>query len=147
MSQSLCHTFDLQEHSINLNLQIGIACNTNKKKENFTNHRVSRSKSSPQTSNVDVDNNFQDQAPLLPVGNHEESQAELIAGLKEQLQLVKLGCSRLEELCQKYRLHWLEENYWATVLEGYAPPRIDTCSPRQTTWDTPSPIQSDDEDG
>ncbi|KAG2747870.1 hypothetical protein P692DRAFT_20735849, partial [Suillus brevipes Sb2] len=58
------------------------------------------------------------------------------------LQHAEEGCLRLEELYRKYRIHWLEENYWASVLEKYAPCDIDICSPRQLTWDSPSPIQS-----
>ncbi|KAG1848280.1 hypothetical protein F4604DRAFT_1687805 [Suillus subluteus] len=44
-------------------------------------------------------------------------------------------------------LHWLEENYRARVLEIYAPPGIDTCSPHQIAWNTPSPNQSKDKLG
>ncbi|KAG1842823.1 hypothetical protein C8R48DRAFT_678920 [Suillus tomentosus] len=148
MPQSSCNTFELQEHNINLNIQIGIAGNTDRRKGNYTNHRVklSHSESSPQTSGVDVNDNLQAETLLLPVRNHEAGQAEFIDVLKERLRLAELGCLKLQELCQKYRLGWLEENYRATVLEEYAPPGIDTCSPHQITWETPSPIQSDDKD-
>lgn len=73
---------------------------------------------------------------------HETGDAESVARLKERLQLAELGCSRLAELYQKYRLRWLEEHYRAKVLEEYAPRGIDTCSAHQIAWDAPSPIQS-----
>jgi hypothetical protein len=71
---------------------------------------------------------------------HGKGDAESIAKLKEQLQLVELGCSRLTKLYQKYRLRWLEEHHWANVLEEYTPDRVDTCSAHQIAWDAPSPI-------
>jgi hypothetical protein len=73
---------------------------------------------------------------------HGAGDAESIAELKERLQRAELGCSRLTELYQKYRLRWLEEHHRAKVLEGYAPHGIDTCSAHQIAWDAPSPIQS-----
>ncbi|KAG2738550.1 hypothetical protein P692DRAFT_20882543 [Suillus brevipes Sb2] len=135
MTQSLSQTFKLQGHtSINLSLRIELGGNTNPKGE------------------VDDDDNH------LSAENNEESNdggeaahgagdKESIAKLKERLQLAELGCSRLAELYQKYRLHWLEEHHRAKVLEEYAPDGIDTCSAHQITWDAPSsPIQSDDGD-
>jgi hypothetical protein len=64
-----------------------------------------------------------------------------MADVKERLKHAELGCSRLEELYKKYRLHWPEENYRARILEEYAPSGISTTSPGQITWDAPSPIQ------
>ncbi|KAG0704715.1 hypothetical protein DFH29DRAFT_997408 [Suillus ampliporus] len=141
MSQSLCQTFKLQGHtSINLNLWIELVGNTDPRGEG---------------SEVDDDDNCllvgNNEVALCPVKSHKRGEAahgtgdmESVAKLKEQLQLVELGCSRLAELYQKYRLHWLEEHYWAKVLEEYAPHGINTCSAHQIAWDTPSPIQSDD---
>ncbi|KAG2752733.1 hypothetical protein P692DRAFT_20723230 [Suillus brevipes Sb2] len=133
MTQSLSQTFKLQGHtSINLSLRIELGGNTNPKGE------------------VDDDDN------RLSAENNEESNdggeaahgagdEESIAKLKERLQLAELGCSRLTELYQKYRLRWLEEHHRAKVLEEYAPDGIDTCSAHQIAWDAPSsPIQSDD---
>ncbi|KAG1719885.1 hypothetical protein EDB19DRAFT_1836375 [Suillus lakei] len=139
MSQSLCQTFKLQEHSsINLNLRIELAGNANPKGKG---------------SEVDVDDNRlsagNNEVALLSVKSHGRSKAgmgdaESQAKLKERLELAQLGCSRLGELYQKYRLRWLEEHYRAKVLEEYAPHGINTCSPHQIAWDAPSPIQSDD---
>ncbi|KAG2339570.1 hypothetical protein BDR05DRAFT_951064 [Suillus weaverae] len=81
---------------------------------------------------------------LLPEQSHETGEADSVAELEEQLQLAELGCSRLEELYQKYRLRWLEESYQAGVLEEYTPSGVSTCPPHQITWDAPSPIQSND---
>ncbi|KAG1779657.1 hypothetical protein EV702DRAFT_1043576 [Suillus placidus] len=98
-------------------------------------------------SEVDVDNLAGDnEAPRLPVKDQETGEVEAIDKLKERLKLVELSCARLEELYQTYRLRWLEEKHRARVLEVYAPPGIDTCSPRQLAWNAPSPIQSEDED-
>ncbi|KIK34658.1 hypothetical protein CY34DRAFT_17570 [Suillus luteus UH-Slu-Lm8-n1] len=66
---------------------------------------------------------------------------ETIDDVKERLRQAELGCTRLEKLYKKYRLRWLEENYRANILEGYAPSAVNTTSPGQITWDAPSPIQ------
>ncbi|KAG1890411.1 hypothetical protein F4604DRAFT_1914954 [Suillus subluteus] len=99
-------------------------------------------------SEVNVDNSLPgvNKAPHLPVKDQETGEVESIYTLKERLKNVELSCARLEELYQTYRLRWLEENYWARVLEVYALPRIDTCSPHQLAWNAPSPIQSEDKD-
>ncbi|KIK46531.1 hypothetical protein CY34DRAFT_9656 [Suillus luteus UH-Slu-Lm8-n1] len=137
MTQSLSQTFKLQGHtSINLSLRIELGGNANPKGEG---------------SEVDDDDNR-----LLAENNEESNEGgeaahgagdeESIAKLKERLQLAELGCSRLAELYQKYRLRWLEEHHRVKVLEEYAPDGIDTCSAHQIVWDAPSPIQSDDGD-
>ncbi|KAG1781184.1 hypothetical protein EV702DRAFT_1042319 [Suillus placidus] len=82
----------------------------------------------------------------LPVKDQETGEVEAIDKLKERLKLAELSCARLEELYQTYRLRWLEEKHRARVLEVYALPEIDTCSPHQLAWNAPSPIQSEDED-
>ncbi|KAG2106184.1 uncharacterized protein F5147DRAFT_774997 [Suillus discolor] len=137
MQQSLGPNFKLQGHDTNLNLPNEIAGNTDGREEEVASHGV---------SDVVYDNCHLNQTPFLLVREHETSEEESMASLKERLQCAELGCLMLGELCQKYRVRWLEQNYRAMVLEEYAPPGIDTCSPRQMTWDTPSPIQSDVED-
>lgn len=62
--------------------------------------------------------------------------------MEERLQLAEINCTRLEELYQKYRLRWLEENYWVRVMKEHTPSGISTFSSRQIAWDAPSPTQS-----
>ncbi|KAG2120554.1 uncharacterized protein F5147DRAFT_647034 [Suillus discolor] len=99
----------------------------------------------------DIDNNCSPErnskAPPDGAGkiDQETGEVDSIAGLKEQLELAELGCSKLGELYRKYRLCWLEENYRVRVLEQYAPHDIDTCSAHQIAWDAPSPIGDDDD--
>lgn len=88
--------------------------------------------------NDDSPSTWSDEAPLLLVINNEKSDMGSMTELKEQLQLAEINCSRLEELYQKYGLHWLEEKYRARVLKEYAPTGINTCSPHQITWNAPS---------
>ncbi|KAG0700706.1 hypothetical protein DFH29DRAFT_876377 [Suillus ampliporus] len=99
------------------------------------------------TSEVNVDDNstsaLNDEAPLLQVNDNEKCEVDSITNLKKRLQLAEMECSKLERLYQKYRLRWLEENYWARVLNEYAPHGINTCSPRQITWNAPSPAQTE----
>ncbi|KAG2346753.1 hypothetical protein BDR05DRAFT_997158 [Suillus weaverae] len=141
MQQSLRQTFKLQGNCINLNLRIEISDSTDQK-EKLTSYGVSE---------ADIDNNCppswnsEDLPHEAGRVDQETGMADSIARLKKQLEIAELGCLRLEELYKKYRLHWLEENYWAGVLEKYAPREIDTCSARQIAWDAPSPIQDDDE--
>ncbi|KAG1845192.1 hypothetical protein F4604DRAFT_1937098 [Suillus subluteus] len=116
-------------------IRIEITGNTDERGEEIAGHGV---------SDVNGDEDCQKQAHLLPERDQETS--ESIAELKERLQHAEEGCLRLEELYRKYRIRWLEENYQASVLEKYALCGIDICSPRQLTWDSPSPIQSDNED-
>lgn len=133
-------------------LRIELAGDTNQKSEELTSHSVrfvdaiiNHPKSSSLSSKVGVDGNcpsVKDGAPSLLVKSNEASEAESIPELKEQLKLAELGCAKFEELYQTYRLRWLEENYRARVLEEYAPRGVNTYSPRQITWDAPSPIQS-----
>ncbi|KAG1754734.1 uncharacterized protein EDB91DRAFT_1076840 [Suillus paluster] len=125
-------------------IRIELVCSTNQRGEELTSHGISE---------VDVHNGCpsvgNNETHILPVESHKPGEMESIANLKERLQLAELSCSRLkeaQELYQKYRLRWLEESYRARVLEGYAPHGINTYSPRQITWDAPSPIQSDDDD-
>ncbi|KAG1873145.1 hypothetical protein F4604DRAFT_1925635 [Suillus subluteus] len=66
-----------------------------------------------------------------------------MAKLKERLELVETNCSRMEELYQKYRHRWLEENYRVRALQEYAPEGISAWSSRQIAWDAPSPTQSE----
>ncbi|KAG0702480.1 hypothetical protein DFH29DRAFT_875140 [Suillus ampliporus] len=124
--------------SINLNLRIELSCNPNQSSEEHTSHDV--------LNEVDVGDNDplagHNKAPLLLVDETEK--VESIASLKEQLQLAQIGCARLGEMYQTYRLRWLEEVYRTKVLERYAPQEINTCSPHQIPWDTPSPVQSED---
>lgn len=105
---------------------------------------IYHSQSSSPTSEVNANNGLPgvNEAPHLPVKDQETGEVESIDTLKERLKIAELSCARLEELYQTYRLRWLEENYWARVLEVYAPPEIDTCSPHQLAWNAPSPIQS-----
>ncbi|KAG2091807.1 uncharacterized protein F5147DRAFT_779855 [Suillus discolor] len=153
MQQSLGPNFKLQGHDTNLNLPNEIAGNTDGREEEVANHGVrfidaiiNHLKGSLLASDVVYDNCHPNQTPFLPVREHETSEEVSMASLKERLQCAELGCLMLGELCQKYRVRWLEQNYRAMVLEEYAPPGIDTCSPHQMMWDTPSPIQSDVED-
>ncbi|KAG2740370.1 hypothetical protein P692DRAFT_20881013 [Suillus brevipes Sb2] len=118
-------------------VRIEITDNIGKRREEDTGRGV---------SDADVGESCQNQSHLLPIRDHETSEEESISNLKERLRHAEIGCSRLEELYQKYRLRWLEESYRARVLEKHAPGGIDTCSPRQIAWDSPSPIQSDDEE-
>ncbi|KAG1868017.1 hypothetical protein C8R48DRAFT_771726 [Suillus tomentosus] len=144
MSQSLCPTFRLQgQASVNLNLRIELVGNTNPRGEGREVEDDDNRLSAAENNEVG----------LVPVKIHRRGEAahgtgdaESVAKLKERLQLAELGCSRLTELYQKYRLRWLEEYYRAKVLEEYAPHEIDTCSPHQIAWDAPSPIQGDDGD-
>jgi hypothetical protein len=62
--------------------------------------------------------------------------------MEEHLQLAEMNCARLEELYQKYRLHWLEENYQSRVMKEHTPSGISTFSAHQIAWDPPSPPQS-----
>ncbi|KAG1852163.1 hypothetical protein F4604DRAFT_1933729 [Suillus subluteus] len=125
-------TFNLSGHVISLNLQTELAGNSNHEPEQLT---VRGGTSSAETN----------KAPhLLLEKNSETGEADSIAKLKEQLRLAEFGCSRLEDLYQKYRLRWLEESYRAKVLEEYAPSGISICSSRQIMWDAPSPIHSND---
>ncbi|KAG2129753.1 hypothetical protein DEU56DRAFT_758039 [Suillus clintonianus] len=96
---------------------------------------------------TDVDKNSpsaeDNEAPaLLEEHNHEKNE-DSVAKLKEQLQLADLRYSKLEELYQKCRLRWLEECYRTKILEEYAPSEINTYSPRQITWNAPSPTQTE----
>ncbi|KAG2045725.1 hypothetical protein BDR06DRAFT_978004 [Suillus hirtellus] len=143
MVQHLGQTFKLQGQSINLNFRIELESYTNQKGEELT---CSGASSSP-TSEVNANNGLPgvNEAPHLPVKDQETGEVESIDTLKERLKIAELSCARLEELYQTYRLRWLEENHRARVLEVYAPPEIDTCSPHQLAWNAPSPIQSEDE--
>ncbi|KAG1869097.1 hypothetical protein C8R48DRAFT_771270 [Suillus tomentosus] len=92
------------------------------------------------------------EVPLPPAKNNDMSRLNqeieedgFIANLKERLERAESGCSRLEELYQKYRLRWLEEYHRARTLEEYAPCGIDAYSARQIMWDAPSPVQGDDD--
>lgn len=105
---------------------------------------IYHSQSSLPTSEANVDNSLPgvNEVPHLPVNDQKTGEVETIDTLKERLKIAELSCAKLEELYQTYRLRWLEENYRAMVLEVYAPPGIDTCSPHQLAWNAPSPIQS-----
>ncbi|KAG1851133.1 hypothetical protein F4604DRAFT_1686939 [Suillus subluteus] len=134
MQQSSRQTLNLSGHVISLNLRIELAGNSNHKPEQLTVIREADIETSSAETN---------EAPhLLPEKNGETGEADSVAKLKEQLRLAELGCSKLRDLYQKYRLRWLEESYRARVLEEYAPNGISTCSSRQITWDAPSPIHS-----
>ncbi|KAG0695577.1 hypothetical protein DFH29DRAFT_879955 [Suillus ampliporus] len=136
MSQPRSQTFKLQGRSFNINVQIELVGDDNERGEELT--RVSE-------SNIDVDDPtlHKNVAPPQLANEHEKDQVNSMSKLKEQLQLAEMNCSRLEELYQKYRLHWLEESYWVRALEEYAPNGVSTYSPRQITWDAPSPAQSE----
>jgi hypothetical protein len=107
---------------------------------------TNRSQNSSYTSEANVDGNGLstriNDVSLAPANSHEEGKVDTMAKLKERLRLAEMNCSRLEELYQKYRLRWLEENYRVRVLEEYAPNGVSTCSPHQIPWDAPSPTQS-----
>ncbi|KAG1848335.1 hypothetical protein DFJ58DRAFT_842973 [Suillus subalutaceus] len=101
-------TSKLQGHSISLSLRIELVDNMN------DDSSLARS----------------DEAPL-PVSaiHNEKSNVDATIELKERLQSAEMNCSRLEELYQKYRLRWLEENYRARILKEHAPDGLSTCSP------------------
>ncbi|KAG1859420.1 hypothetical protein C8R48DRAFT_673963 [Suillus tomentosus] len=78
---------------------------------------------------------------LLPTKKHRDGEVDPIARMEERLQLAEMNSARLEELYQKYRLRWLEENYRVRVMKEHTPSGISTFSPRQIAWDAPSPPQ------
>ncbi|KAG1894675.1 uncharacterized protein F5891DRAFT_1254821 [Suillus fuscotomentosus] len=141
----------LQRHIINLNLRIELVDNTNESGKEIASvkgaNTINNSQSPPKTSKANFDDNGpsvrNDEAPPLAVREYENGEVDSMVELKERLQLAEKNCLRLEELRQKYRLRWLEENYQARVLEEYAPNEIDTCPPHQIAWDAPSPAQSE----
>ncbi|KAG1862622.1 hypothetical protein F4604DRAFT_1683773 [Suillus subluteus] len=99
---------------------------------------------------TDIDKNSpsaeDNEAPVLLEEHNHEKNKDSVAKLKEQLQLADLRYSKLEELYQKCRLRWLEECYRTKILEEYAPSEINTYSPRQITWNAPSPTQNNEDD-
>ncbi|KAG1863294.1 hypothetical protein C8R48DRAFT_773346 [Suillus tomentosus] len=134
----MAQTFKLEGYGINLNLRIELAGDIDQRGKELTSYGASE-------VNADDCLAGENKTSLLPVKNHEAGEVESIENLKERLKLAELSCTRLEELYQTYRLRWLEENYRARVLEVYAPPGINTCSPHQITWNAPSPNQSENE--
>ncbi|KAG1861037.1 hypothetical protein C8R48DRAFT_774304 [Suillus tomentosus] len=142
MQQSLrqTQTFNLSGNIISLNLQIEIVGDANRRSEHEGLSGIGKAdieKGLPSTEKEEA-------PPHLPEYNYERREEESITKLKEQLRLAELGCSRLQEQYQTYRLRWLEEHHRAKILEEYAPTGISTYPPRQIEWDAPSPIQSDD---
>ncbi|KAG1751525.1 uncharacterized protein EDB91DRAFT_1078292 [Suillus paluster] len=104
MSRLSCQAFKLQGHSINLNLRIELVGHTSESDEELT--RLARM--------LMITN--QQGTTRLPLcfcqqKNTEDGKVDSIARLKERLQLAEMNCTRLENLYQKYRLRWLEENY------------------------------------
>ncbi|KAG1805830.1 uncharacterized protein BJ212DRAFT_1303895 [Suillus subaureus] len=156
MQQSLSEsrTLNLSGHVISLNLHIEIVGDANQRDEpiELTWCKVceppsiipkSHYRTEEQMSSKIRQQQENNKAPLvLPNHGCKASKAESIAKLKEQLQHAESCCSRLEELYQTYRLHWLEECYHARILEKYAPSGISTYSPHQIAWNAPSPTQS-----
>ncbi|KAG2741461.1 hypothetical protein P692DRAFT_20750737 [Suillus brevipes Sb2] len=117
-------------------LRIELVGNANESAQELTSKDVNNKKSERN-----------DKASLLlqPAQKHEDDDSEMdsIARLKERLELAEMGCARLQQLYQKYRLRWLEENYRVRMMEEYAPSEISICPPHQIAWNAPSPTQSE----
>ncbi|KAG2129633.1 hypothetical protein DEU56DRAFT_915138 [Suillus clintonianus] len=137
MLQPESQTFKLQGRgfNVNVNVRIELVGDDNESREELA---------TVCESNIDVDDPtlHKDVAPPQPANEHEKDQVDSMARLNERLQLVEMNCSRLEELYKIYRLRWLEENFRVRALQKYAPDGVSTYSPRQITWDAPSPAQS-----
>ncbi|KAG2105841.1 uncharacterized protein F5147DRAFT_775154 [Suillus discolor] len=129
-------TFNVSGCIISLNLRIELANKVDERGEPAEIASISE---------VHVDKNPSVENKNLPKHNCEQCE-EFMTELKEQLRLAELNCSKLGELYQKYRLRWLEENYWAMILEEYAPNGTCAISPRQIAWDTPSPFSTNPDD-
>ncbi|KAG0703967.1 hypothetical protein DFH29DRAFT_874072 [Suillus ampliporus] len=137
MPQSWCENFTIQGHSVNLNLRIELVGDAKGSREELA-----------CTSEPNIDDNDssarKDRALLPLVIDHNKGEVDsMTKKLKERLHRAEMNCSRLENLYQKYRLRWLEENYRVGVLEKYTPHGISTSSPHQIAWDAPSPTQSE----
>ncbi|KAG1881542.1 hypothetical protein C8R48DRAFT_766562 [Suillus tomentosus] len=143
MQQSLTQsqTFNISGHIISLNLRIEAVGNANQR---------DKPKGLGIVRTTDVDKNISsaehNENPVLLPEHNCETGEDSVANLKERLRLADLRCSKLQELYQSYRLHWLEESYRVQILEEYAPSGISTYSPGQIAWDAPSPIQNNEDD-
>ncbi|KAG2152840.1 hypothetical protein DEU56DRAFT_752128 [Suillus clintonianus] len=139
MQQSLnqSQTSNISGYIISLNLRIEAAGNDNQRGEPI----IIRATDIDKNSSSAEDN----EAPTLLEEHIHEKNEDSVAKLKEQLQLADLCYSKLEEMYQKCRLCWLEECYRTKILEEYAPSEIITYSPRQITWNAPSPTQNNED--
>ncbi|KAG1863917.1 hypothetical protein F4604DRAFT_1683530 [Suillus subluteus] len=137
MLQPGSQTFKLQGRgfNVNVNVRIELVGDDNESREELA---------TVCESNIDVDDPtlHKNVAPPQLANEHEKDQVNSVARLNERLQLVEMNCSKLEELYQTYRLRWLEEKSRVRALQKYAPEGVSTYSPRQMTWNAPSPAPS-----